>query len=215
MCPACLYFGCLLPHSRPTCALCSVATRLPTCCYNPAATTSSRCQPRGPPFLPSPALPLPSPLVQPAGLKRDVLYCYDLELPPDFVPQPQASGARGRSRGGGGRAGTSGGAWRRRMARCVARALIEKPSPRRRPQAACALPLTLPPLVPLRSLGPPHRTARWKSSCGCRRTAWRKLWPPPTRWVRCGGVEVEGGGLGGVGLGWGGGSPATCRRWAC
>ncbi|PRW61448.1 nudix hydrolase chloroplastic-like [Chlorella sorokiniana] len=27
--------------------------------------------------------------LQPAGLKRDVLYCYDLELPADFVPQPQ------------------------------------------------------------------------------------------------------------------------------
>ena len=24
------------------------------------------------------------------GLKRDVLFCYDLQLPPDFRPQPQA-----------------------------------------------------------------------------------------------------------------------------
>ena len=34
----------------------------------------------------SPALPPP----QMGGLGRDVLFCYDLELPPDFVPQPQA-----------------------------------------------------------------------------------------------------------------------------
>lgn len=27
--------------------------------------------------------------LQAAGLKRDVLYCYDLQLPADFVPQPQ------------------------------------------------------------------------------------------------------------------------------
>lgn len=27
-------------------------------------------------------------VLQPAGLKRDVLYCYDLELPADFVPKP-------------------------------------------------------------------------------------------------------------------------------
>ena len=27
--------------------------------------------------------------LQAAGLKRDVLSCYDLRLPPDFVPQPQ------------------------------------------------------------------------------------------------------------------------------
>lgn len=29
-----------------------------------------------------------SAVLQPAGLKRDVLYCYDLELPADFVPKP-------------------------------------------------------------------------------------------------------------------------------
>jgi 8-oxo-dGTP pyrophosphatase MutT (NUDIX family) len=27
--------------------------------------------------------------LQPVGLKRDVLFCYDLELPQDFVPEPQ------------------------------------------------------------------------------------------------------------------------------
>ena len=27
--------------------------------------------------------------LQPEGLKPDVLFCYDLELPPDFVPTPQ------------------------------------------------------------------------------------------------------------------------------
>lgn len=31
---------------------------------------------------------LHSAVLQPAGLKRDVLYCYDLELPADFVPKP-------------------------------------------------------------------------------------------------------------------------------
>lgn len=29
--------------------------------------------------------------LQPAGLKRDVLFCFDLELPVDFVPQPLVS----------------------------------------------------------------------------------------------------------------------------
>ena len=28
--------------------------------------------------------------LQPAGIKRDVLFVYDLRLPPDFVPTPQA-----------------------------------------------------------------------------------------------------------------------------
>lgn len=28
--------------------------------------------------------------LQPAGVKRDVLFVYDLRLPPDFVPTPQA-----------------------------------------------------------------------------------------------------------------------------
>jgi hypothetical protein len=27
--------------------------------------------------------------LQPAGIKRDVLFCYDLRLPLDFVPAPQ------------------------------------------------------------------------------------------------------------------------------
>ena len=27
--------------------------------------------------------------LQPEGLKRGVLFCYDLELPEDFVPEPQ------------------------------------------------------------------------------------------------------------------------------
>ena len=27
--------------------------------------------------------------LQPAGLKRDVLFCYDLELPTGFIPSPQ------------------------------------------------------------------------------------------------------------------------------
>lgn len=30
--------------------------------------------------------------VQDRGLKRDVLFCYDLKLPVDFVPEPQAGG---------------------------------------------------------------------------------------------------------------------------
>lgn len=34
--------------------------------------------------------------LQPAGLKRDVLYCYDLQLPADFVPQPQVRARPGR-----------------------------------------------------------------------------------------------------------------------
>ena len=29
--------------------------------------------------------------MEPSGLKRDVLLCYDLQLDPDFQPQPQAS----------------------------------------------------------------------------------------------------------------------------
>lgn len=29
--------------------------------------------------------------LQPAGLKRDVLFCFDLELPADFEPQPLVS----------------------------------------------------------------------------------------------------------------------------
>lgn len=33
---------------------------------------------------------------QAAGVKRDVLFCYDLELPLDFVPQPQVNDWRGR-----------------------------------------------------------------------------------------------------------------------
>ena len=37
--------------------------------------------------------PLPPTCLQPAGLKRDVLYCYDLELSADFGPQPQVGGA--------------------------------------------------------------------------------------------------------------------------
>ena len=28
--------------------------------------------------------------MQETGLKRDVLFCYDLKLPPEFVPEPQA-----------------------------------------------------------------------------------------------------------------------------
>ena len=31
--------------------------------------------------------------LQPAGIKRDVLFCYDLCLPEDFVPAPQVPGA--------------------------------------------------------------------------------------------------------------------------
>lgn len=32
--------------------------------------------------------------LQPAGLKRDVLFCFDLKLPVDFVPQPLVSTSR-------------------------------------------------------------------------------------------------------------------------
>ena len=42
--------------------------------------------------------------LQPAGLKRDVLFCYDLELPLDFVPQPQVGGCVCGGGGGTGRA---------------------------------------------------------------------------------------------------------------
>jgi 8-oxo-dGTP pyrophosphatase MutT (NUDIX family) len=36
------------------------------------------------------------------GLKPDVLFCYDLQLPQDFVPQPQDGEVRGTPEWGGG-----------------------------------------------------------------------------------------------------------------
>jgi hypothetical protein len=54
------------------------------------------------------------------GYKPDVLFCYDLELPPDFIPTPQARGlgssrvARGEGSGfRGGECGDRNGGWER------------------------------------------------------------------------------------------------------
>ena len=38
----------------------------------------------------------------PEGLKPDVLFCYDLELPGDFVPRPQDGEVRAAASGLGG-----------------------------------------------------------------------------------------------------------------
>lgn len=55
----------------------------------------------------------------------------------------------------------------------------------RQPTATTVLPVELFSFLPC-------RTARCRSSCGCRRTAWPRLWPPQTRWGRgwCGVVWV-------------------------
>ena len=62
---------------------------------SPAANVVKECGEEAgiPPDLAAQALPVGAvcyEALQPAGVKRDVLFCYDLRLPENFVPAPQA-----------------------------------------------------------------------------------------------------------------------------
>eukprot|EP00887_Chlorella_sp_A99_P004711 scaffold4.g4711.t1 len=85
------------------------------------------------------------------GLGRDVLFCFDLQLPLDFVPQPQASDlygvGRAASTGGAGGARPPAG---RRRPRSAARAQPARARPAR-PLGDLPTPRRAPPALPARS----------------------------------------------------------------
>ena len=71
---------------------------------SPAANVVKECGEEAgiPPDLAACAVPVGAvsyEALQPAGVKRDVLFCYDLRLPPDFVPVPQVCHPSLASRG--------------------------------------------------------------------------------------------------------------------